>query len=96
VQQRLKPGGLVVFNVHIHGGTKETLDAIRSAFPQVYVFQVSHRRSLVAVGSTAKQREQLSDLRLRAKRLDRRFRTNFSFQRLLKDLTRQAAEPKPR
>jgi spermidine synthase len=86
VQQRLKPDGLVVFNVHIYDDTKETLATIRQAFPQVYVFQVAQRESLVVVGSLAKQREKLDDLRQRAKQLDRRFQTNFSFQELLKDL----------
>ena len=86
VQKRLKPGGLVVFNVHLYDDTKETLAAIRNAFPQVYVFEVSHRLSLVVVGSLAKDRERVGDLRLRAKQLDQRFRTTFSFGELLKDL----------
>ncbi|MHC4178243.1 MAG: spermidine synthase [Planctomycetota bacterium] len=86
VQKKLKPGGLMVFNVHLYDDTKETLAAIRSAFPQVYVFQVSHRRSLVVVGSLAEEREKPADLRLRARQLDRRFRASFSFQRLAKDL----------
>jgi spermidine synthase len=86
VQKRLQPDGLVVFNVHVYDDTKETLATIRQAFPQVYVFPVSHRLSLVVVGSLAKERAKLSDLRLRAKELDRRFQTNFSFQELLKDL----------
>jgi len=86
VQKRLKPDGLVVFNVHVYDDTKETLATIREAFPQVYVFQVSQRLSLVVVGSLAKERTKLSDLRLRAKELDRRFQTNFSFQELLNDL----------
>ena len=86
VQKRLKPGGLVVFNVHLYDDTKETLAAIHSLFPQVYVFEVSHRQSLVVVGSLAKGRERTGDLRLRAKQLDQRFRTTFSFAELLKDL----------
>jgi spermidine synthase len=86
VQQRLKPDGLVVFNVHVYDDTKETLATIRQAFPQVYVFQVAQRESLVVVGSLAKQREKLDDLRQRAKQLDRRFQTNFSIQELLEDL----------
>jgi len=96
VQKRLKPGGVVVFNVHVYDDTKETVATIRSAFPQVYVFEVSHRRSLVVVGSVAKQRETRSDLRLTAEQINRRFRADFSFQSLLKDLSRQSAEPVPR
>jgi len=86
VQKRLKPDGLVVFNVHVYDDTKETLATIREAFPRVYVFQVSQRLSLVVVGSLAKERAKLSDLRQRAKELDRRFQTNFSFEELLNDL----------
>jgi hypothetical protein len=40
----------------------------------------------VAVGSIAEEREKLADLRLRASQLDRRFKADFSFQRLAKDL----------
>ena len=54
VQKRLKPDGLVVFNVHVYDDTKETLATIREAFPQVYVFQVSQSESLVVVGSLAR------------------------------------------
>jgi spermidine synthase len=86
VQERLEPGGLVVFNVHIYDDTKETLATIRSAFPQVYVFEVSHRQSLAVVGSLAKDREKPTDLRLRARQLDRRFQADFSFQELVKGL----------
>ncbi len=96
VQKRLKPGGVVVFNVHVYDDTKETVATIRSAFPQVYVFEVSHRRSLVVVGSLAKQREKRSALRLTAKQIDRRFRADFSFPSLLKDLSRQSAALVPR
>lgn len=87
MQKRLKPGGAVVFNLHLHGGTEDSLADVRSAFPQVYVFEVSHRLSLAVVGSLAKEREELSALRLRAKQLDGRFRTNFSFEKLVKDLS---------
>ena len=96
VQKRLKPGGVVVFNVHVYDDTKETVATIRSAFPQVYVFQVSHRKSLVVVGSVAKQREKRSNLRLTAKQIDRRFRADFSFQNVLRGLSRQSAALVPR
>jgi spermidine synthase len=86
MQKKLKPGGVVAFNVHLYDDTKETLATIRKAFPQVYVFDVSHRESLVVVGSTATQREKPSDLQFRAKQLDGRFRADFSFQDILKDL----------
>ena len=88
IQKKLEPDGLMVFNLHFHTGTKDTLAAIRSAFPQVYVFRVSHRRSLAVIGSLAEEREKPADLRLRARQLDRRFRANFSFQKVLKDLAR--------
>lgn len=96
MREKLKPGGLAVFNVHVHSGTKKTLDAIRSVFPQVYVFQVPHRLSYVVVGSTAEKRETLSELSRRGRELDRRFRTNFSFRRIVQGLTQERAKAKAR
>jgi spermidine synthase len=86
VQKKLKPDGLVVFNVHVYPDTPETLSIIRAAFQQVYVVEVSHRGSMAVIGSTAKQRVSDADLREKAKELDERFKADFSFQSVLDGL----------
>jgi spermidine synthase len=86
VQKKLKPDGLVVFNVHVYPDTPETLSIIRAAFQQVYVVEVSHRGSMAVIGSTAKQRVSDADLRQKAKELDERFKADFSFQSVLDGL----------
>ncbi len=87
MQRSLKPEGLVVFNVHFHGGTDEYIGAVRTAFPQVYVFSVPHRRSYVVVGSLEQRRLGPEVLRSRARRLDVRFPSDVSLRGIAEDLT---------
>jgi spermidine synthase len=83
--QKLAPEGLMVFNLNIHQRTKEDIQTIRGAFPQVYVFRVPEP-NMVAVGSTVAAREKPATLRDRAKEIDQRFRATFSFQEMVKSL----------
>jgi spermidine synthase len=87
LHERLAPGGLVVVNLNTHRGVGEDLRIIKSAFPQVYVFRVG-TTNLVAAATTAADRLPTAVLRRRAELADQRFRTNFSFQRLLGQVTR--------
>jgi spermidine synthase len=86
VQQKLKPGGVVVFNLNPHAKVRDDLQTIRSAFRQTYVFHLPGSRGLVAVGAASAERLSAAELTARAGDLDRRFRTSFSFERMSRRL----------
>ncbi len=88
VQKKLKPGGLVVFNLNPHPKLRGDVKTIRDAFPQTYVFSMPAGRGLVVVASMSPQRESKADLFARAKLVDRRFKTSFSFQGMVRWLER--------
>lgn len=88
IQEKLNPQGLVVFNLNIHGTTRNDLNTIRNAFPRVYVFRVPHSENLVVVASLVKAKAKASALKLRAAELDRSFQADFSFQEMLKKMVR--------
>jgi spermidine synthase len=87
VQTKLTPGGVVVFNLNQHASLAADIQALRSAFAQVYVFRTPEP-NVVVVGSGAKPREPLSRLQAQAKTADHRLKASFSFQELLKSLAR--------
>ncbi|MCR4412406.1 MAG: fused MFS/spermidine synthase [Thermoguttaceae bacterium] len=88
VQRKLRPGGLVVFNLNPHPGLAEDIETIRAAFPQVYVFRLPANEGAVVVASTAEERVPRSVVLERAAELDRRFRASFSFQSMARRLAR--------
>ena len=96
VQTKLKSGGLMVFNVHVYDDTEETLETIRAAFPQVYVFTVSHGWSLAVVGSTATERVTEAELQRRAKETETRWKADFSLLDVLEGLRPEPAAEKPK
>lgn len=87
LQDKIVPGGLVVFNLNVHSALNDDIAAIREAFPQVYVFRALNANA-IAIGSTDKSRVNLPALRERAKDQDRRFKATFSFQELLNNLAK--------
>ncbi len=86
IQKRLKPDGLVVFNLNPHSTVDGDIKNIRDAFPQTYVFELPEYGGLVVVGSLARQRAQAATLRADAEQLDRRFRATFSFRDMVRRL----------
>jgi spermidine synthase len=88
VQQKLRPGGLVVFNLNPHPGLQENIETIRAAFPQVYVFRLPANEGAVVVASMVQERVSRSTLVERAAELDRRFRASFSFHGMARRLVR--------
>ena len=82
VRARLVDGGVVVFNVNDHDRLDDDLRAIRESFPQVYVFHAPPGNT-IAIGSTDPRRLDDPTLRARARGLDAKLRTNFSFENLL-------------
>lgn len=79
VQTKLKPDGLVAFNLNRHKASESDVSAIRGAFAQVYVFRPLSG-NLVVIASTAAVRLSRVELHVRAKQADQRFKAAFSFQ----------------
>lgn len=88
IQSRLKPDGLVVFNLNSHGAMNDDIETIRSAFANTYVFDVSRRRNTIVVGSTSRNRIEATKIAKAAKQLDGRFAANFSFASISGNLRR--------
>ena len=82
LQQRLRPQGLVGFNLNPRAGIDDDVSTIREAFPQVYVFDLPRGEGKVALASMVPQRQPVPLLREKAQQLDRRFHAEFSFQRM--------------
>ena len=87
LQKKLTAKGLVVFNVNPHQTVEADLRVIRAAFAQTYVFHTADT-NIIVLGSPARTREDMTSLRQRARELDRRLKTTFSFQDLLRNLAR--------
>ena len=83
LQRRLKPEGVVVFNLNQHQATAADLAAIRNAFAQVYVFRPI-TANYVAVATMTAARVPSPALRTKARELDSRFHATFSFSDLVK------------
>jgi spermidine synthase len=79
LQKKLKPGGVVAFNINPHEQMDEDVRAIAEAFPQVYQFPLSGGTGVVAVASTDPVRVPRPEMMKRARALDERFTTAISF-----------------
>jgi spermidine synthase len=88
LQGKLKPGGVVVFNLNPHPQLSEDIRAIAEAFPQTYVFPLTRFGGAVAVGSTAQKRIEPQELIRRGKALQRRFKSDVSLEELARRLQR--------
>ena len=73
MQSKLKPGGLVAFNLNPHANLVEDLKNVGEAFPQAYVFPLVLFGGAVALGSTEARRVDGAELERRGRELDRRF-----------------------
>lgn len=83
LQERLRPGGVVLFNM-IRGPDAATyIESIRAAFPAVDVFRPKGSGNIVVIGAFSGSRFSDDELRERARSLDRRGDFGFSFERLL-------------
>jgi spermidine synthase len=85
MQSKLRPAGVVVFNLNLHKTTDADLAAVRNAFARVYVFRTA-TANYVAIGTLTAAREPAATLRGRAREADNRFKASFSFQEMLKHL----------
>ncbi|MCC6493361.1 MAG: fused MFS/spermidine synthase [Pirellulales bacterium] len=88
LQRRLKPGGVVAFNLNPHADIDGDIRGIAAAFPQTYVFPLSRFGGAVALASSEQQRLQPAELTARGAELDRRFRSTLRFQELARRVQR--------
>lgn len=86
VQKKLKPGGVVAFNLNAGPDLRGDLTTIGEAFAQMYVFHLPNNTGAVAIGSTVPERSTIQTLIARGTELDRRFRASFSFQAMARRL----------
>jgi spermidine synthase len=87
MQKRLKPDGLVVFNINPHPTIDEDIGRIREAFPQTYVFRLPDFGGNVVIASMAPTRMQPRTILDEGAKLDRRFMASYSFRRMAASLS---------
>jgi spermidine synthase len=87
VQEKLVPGGIVVFNLNPHAGTRSDVATIGQAFRQTYTYRLPVG-GLVVVATTSGERLTRAAILRQAAALDRRFQTSFQFERLARELQR--------
>ena len=86
LQQKLADDGVVAFNINLHSKVQADITTLREAFPQLYLFRISSKEEVVAIGTRVSTRVSVSSLRRAARAADRKHRKNFSFQAMLKSL----------
>lgn len=83
LRERLRPGGVVVFNMVEGADTAAHIEDIRSAFSVAEVFRPPLTGNVIVVGLPSGRRPSDGELRQRARVLDSRGERGFSFERLL-------------
>lgn len=89
IQEKLNPGGLVVYNLNPHPKTAEDIREIARSFKQTYVFKLTDSPGLVAVATLADDRVSSPALIKLGKQLDGRFKATVSFEKMATRLLRQ-------
>ncbi|MEX2578071.1 MAG: fused MFS/spermidine synthase [Verrucomicrobiales bacterium] len=87
LQERLQPDGVVAFNlIEQDPSTPKDLEALRSAFPSVYVFSVPGTGNLVAIATLDETRLTSSELHARATKLEQELETGLPFRQFVGNL----------
>jgi len=81
LHERLRPGGVVMFNMIGSADSAAYIRNIRAAFPAVEIFRPLGSGNIIVMGAASQPSE--SELRERARALDRRGGHGFSFDQLL-------------
>lgn len=89
IQEKLNPGGMVVYNLNPHPKVGEDIREIAKSFGQTYVFKLSDSPGLVAVATLATERLSPATLVRTGKQLDGRFKATISFEKMASRLLRQ-------
>ncbi|HYO24256.1 MAG TPA: fused MFS/spermidine synthase [Lacipirellulaceae bacterium] len=86
LQSRLKPGGVVAFNINPHAAVQDDVKAISAAFPQTYQFALPRDQGLVVVGASDSARLSRTVLMDRAAALDATFSEALRFKEMARRL----------
>ncbi len=78
--QKLKPGGVVAFNLSEHGTTDQDIRTIASAFPSTYEFRVPRTKNRVVIASQEPAPRSAENLRAAGRALDAAHPAGFSFE----------------
>ncbi len=81
LHERLRPGGVVMFNIIASADSAVYIRNIRTAFPEVEIFRPLGSGNIIVMGAASRPSD--SELRERARALDRRGGHGFSFDHLL-------------
>jgi spermidine synthase len=86
LKERLRPGGLVVTNIHQRLDTPRDIQTLGTGFASEYVFPVTGTGNVIVVSSLSAQRVERAELERRGRALDRRADYGFSFEAVAKML----------
>lgn len=91
IQARLKPGGIVTFNlIETDASTKSDFAALEEAFPNVYVFEVPRTWNLAVIGSMEEERLSKEELLRRAESLQSKLDIGLDFPAMVAKLREPA------
>jgi spermidine synthase len=93
IQQRLHPGGVVMFNVIAGPDAGRYIDSIRRAFAASDIYRPRGTGNLIIFASPRAPLAGEAELPERARAFDRRGGYGFSFERLLEDRERGPTDP---
>ncbi|MGH8673347.1 MAG: spermidine synthase, partial [Burkholderiales bacterium] len=88
IHSRLNAGGVVMFNVLVGSDARRYIDSIRNAFAAIAVYRPRGTGNLIVFASAQGPLAGDTELRERARALDRRGGFGFSFERVLEDRQR--------
>jgi len=88
LQKKIQPDGLVAFNLNTNPNTRADVAAIREAFANIYIFPLPGRTGCVVIASPSEKREATTALRANAKKIDARFKADFSFESMIRRVGR--------
>ena len=88
LQMRLRPGGVVAFNLMEGLHTGADIAALRASFAQTAVFRSAWKGNVIVVALPAARVPDEDELRRRARELDRRNQRGFTFESLLEQRER--------
>lgn len=80
-QEKLKPGGLMVFNLNPHDSLQDDVETLREAFAWIRGFPLGKEQGMVVLASSLDYTA--TNLPAAAREIDRRFQAGFSFEELL-------------
>jgi spermidine synthase len=83
LRERLQPRGVALFNMIQGSDTAAYIEGIQGAFPAAVTFRPSGSGNIIVVGASTGPVPGDTELRERARVLDRRAQYGFSFERLL-------------